>query len=413
MAQSEAEVRKQQAIERLIRLQAEKAIKTSMTTIVNGEIVRVPPPSPQGFSGEGNRLSEFPFESDEERDRERDQAMEVAQERLKAGVAPFAEDTNVQRLPWAKPEQPSSAVSPAAKAADEEVVPSHVPSFLSGATDVKAARAKYKVQVEWAIENRGKEQLNLVRELKRFWDWVNEPLVDVKELEHRTRQLPRIQKMLDNIEAAHAQHIKKLLDDIEAVASQVREFYQTNYKVLNSNREWDTKYKELIKNYQIVKDDPTTHTNDNLVAYFRQWRDIQEAAQKAVPTATPPSTTEVKIGLDPLDSSDQAIIYEWYKKAGGNAPIGQVMVVCSKGEKDGGTYTYKGQQYKMWHDSHGDPRSNSNDSRTAWKIMIKGKYQVVGIGYHSRGGYKAIFPFSSDTSVQLYPPQSTVTDRRT
>jgi hypothetical protein len=57
MAQTEAEIRKQQAIERLIRLQAEKAVKKTMTTIVDGEIIRVPPPDP--FTGGGRTVGEL------------------------------------------------------------------------------------------------------------------------------------------------------------------------------------------------------------------------------------------------------------------------------------------------------------------------------------------------------------------
>ena len=65
MAKTEIDVRKAQAIERLIQLQAEQAVKKTMTTIVEGEIIRVPPPSPPpvsppgAFSGKGEKVGEL------------------------------------------------------------------------------------------------------------------------------------------------------------------------------------------------------------------------------------------------------------------------------------------------------------------------------------------------------------------
>lgn len=67
MSQTEADVRKQQAIARLIQLQAERAVNRAlpktMTTIVDGEIIRVepssPPRTPGAFSGQGERVGEL------------------------------------------------------------------------------------------------------------------------------------------------------------------------------------------------------------------------------------------------------------------------------------------------------------------------------------------------------------------
>jgi hypothetical protein len=59
MAQSEQELRKKQAIERLIQIQAQRALDRArpqtLTTIVDGEIVRVPPPQAV-FPGDGNKV---------------------------------------------------------------------------------------------------------------------------------------------------------------------------------------------------------------------------------------------------------------------------------------------------------------------------------------------------------------------
>ena len=60
MAQSEAALRREQAIEQLIQRQAQRALQRSKTTIVDGEIVRTPPPqpTPSPFAGTGNKVGE-------------------------------------------------------------------------------------------------------------------------------------------------------------------------------------------------------------------------------------------------------------------------------------------------------------------------------------------------------------------
>jgi hypothetical protein len=60
MVKSEAALRREQAIERLVQLQAQKALQLCKTTIVGGEIVRTPPPEPTPgpLAGTGNKLGE-------------------------------------------------------------------------------------------------------------------------------------------------------------------------------------------------------------------------------------------------------------------------------------------------------------------------------------------------------------------
>ncbi len=60
MAQSEAALRREHAIEQLIQRQAQKALLRCKTTIVGGEIIRTPPPqrTPGPFTGSGNKLGE-------------------------------------------------------------------------------------------------------------------------------------------------------------------------------------------------------------------------------------------------------------------------------------------------------------------------------------------------------------------
>lgn len=412
------ELHKQEAIERLIRVQAEKAIKKSMTYITKyGDIVSIPPPSPKGFTGEGNRLSDYPFESDEERERERDESREAAQARHKAGLAPFEDDSNIKginRLPWAKKdEEPSSPPSSGAKDPNANVGPDRIPTMFSKArpvVNIQAARTKYKDPVEWAIKNRRAEQPDLVAELEALWVSINEPMVEIKEVKQLESQLPQIKVLLDNIQKAHVQ---KLFGDLQTRMDQVRVIYETNYEVFEASK-WESDYKEAQKSVGVFQKDSASHTDDNFDYYLESWREIQEAAQQLVPSA--PTTTALKIGLNPLDASDMEEIYQYFVTTGGNALKGHVTTVCTSQGKAGGHYTYKGKVYDMWHDSHGNQNANSDDSRTAWKILIDGKLQVVGIGHHTKNAnrYRAMFPFSDDPSIKDdYKPSNEITDART
>jgi hypothetical protein len=109
--------------------------------------------------------------------------------------------------------------------------------------------------------------------------------------------------------------------------------------------------------------------------------------------------TGLKIGLDPGD--DQEAILEAYQQTGGEGQWGRLNTVCTKAEKHGGTYRYGAKTYQMYHDSHGASGANSNLSVTAWKILVQGQLQVVGVGHHvGPASYAAVFPLSTDTSVR-------------
>lgn len=284
---SEAELRKQQIIDHLIQVQAQKAIKTSLTYIAaDGEILRIPPPSPKGFTGEGNRLSDYPFANAQERDSERKKAMETAQARLKAGLAPLEDDGNIEninRLPWAKKdEEPSSSPSSGAQGPDVDVTPKRVPTFLSRSTALKKvqeARAKYKEKVERAIKNYRSEQLNLVRELERLWAWINEAVSEPKELEHRVSQIARIQELLDEIEDAHVKYIEKLFGDLRTRMAQVKLLYEKDHALFKSEKNWESGYKEALESFDFLQKDSASHTVDNLLDYFKKWGNSGSGAE--------------------------------------------------------------------------------------------------------------------------------------
>ncbi len=421
-----------------------------------------------GLSDEGHRLSDWSFESDQERDAERKEAMATGQARYRAGLAPFEGEMDPSRIPSApRTEEPSASstrvpsdVESAIRrrrqfssgATDAEVDPigniedNLIPSdpnhgtiksemrkrrqFSSGASDeyvdVKSTRAAYQKEVDEAIRTRRREQPKAVGDLERLWTWINGEIDDSsEELEHRARQLPRIQELLTAIEEAHNEIVTKqrdaerkrirgLLEDISRVAAQVGVLLKSHYALLTSNDEWNRQYEKASGYFKILEGDPASQTEDNLGPHYETWQDLHRTAQQAVAGTASSSSADLKIGYDPFDPSDQATIYGHYADTGGRAPNGQVMTVCQAADKHGGTYTYKGQEYKMYHDSHGPREGNPEQSRTAWKILVNKKLQVVGIGRHIPGDadYRAIFPFSTDPSVKKYGPSPDIVDRR-
>jgi hypothetical protein len=64
----------------------------------------------------------------------------------------------------------------------------------------------------------------------------------------------------------------------------------------------------------------------------------------------------------------------------------------------------------MYHDSHG-PKNGNEQSRTAWKIVVDGKIQVVGVGYHKGNNYRAIFPHADGAGD--YAASNEIIDPRT
>lgn len=425
-------------------------------------------PTTSAFSGEGRRLSEWSFESDEERESERRAALATAQARYSAGLAPFEGEMDVSRIPWAPSEQrPSSQTrmssvlensirsrrpfSSGATESDvdplghiqENLIPSSPfhgliksevhkgRKFASGASDeyveLKSARGAYQQEVKSTIRNRRREQPSSVGMLERLWKWTNADIGDTtEETQHRYRQLPQVENLLITIEKTHNEleikkreaqqkYIQKLLSDIAGLSDQVALRLKDHYDLLNSNDTWRRKYDAATNYFDILSRDPASQTEENLEGLLKTWRSIHGAAEKEVTSATSSSITALKIGFDPYDSGDNTTIYGYYMQTGGLAPLGQVQTVCQKSDKYGGTYMYKGKSYDMYHDSHGPSEGNSSLSRTAWKILINGKLQVVGIGHHIKGAakYEAIFPYSTKPSVQEYGASPNITDSRT
>ncbi len=118
-----------------------------------------------------------------------------------------------------------------------------------------------------------------------------------------------------------------------------------------------------------------------------------------------------KIGWDPFDGGDQTTLFNYYQQIGGAGELQEFLTVCQKASKAGGHYTYKGVKHDMYHDSHG-PRDGNEQSRTAWKILVDGKIQVVGVGYHKGKNYRAIYPHTGSGAGD-YAASNEIADPRT
>ena len=460
-----------QARRRIVELNTQSAplqAKWVWTKTSYGEKREWIPDTTDPFTGEGHRLSDWPFESDEERDAERRAARETAQARFSAGLPPFAEErdiTRLMRMPSARTEEePSSAsrmlsflgdaihrrrpftsgateadVDPIS-AIESQLIPANPHhallkstarerrQFFTGVSfesvELKEAKEAYKKVVEDALQHHRREQPRMVGTLERLWNWITMDIDDSskKEVKSRHSQLPRIPKLLraiaethrkitKNKEEAEKKYVLELMAKITQLHSAINALRTTNYNTLTSDKVWSTDYTSTMSLFDAIQSDPLSQTEENLVALLEQLNTLHQAAQKILGIGAL-TTSVVQIGLNPFDSGDSDLIYTYYCNTGGIAPKGQVMTVCQKAEKYGGTYTYKGKKYDMYHDSHGPQEGNSDESRTAWKILINGKFQVVGIGHHIPGGaYMATFPYATDPSVQKYGPTPDITDK--
>lgn len=135
------------------------------------------------------------------------------------------------------------------------------------------------------------------------------------------------------------------------------------------------------------------------IALVQKWEKDQIKLEKNLIKLKPKEEAAKKIGLTWEDDSET--IMNYYAQIGGIAPSGQVGTVCTKTDKAGGHYTYKGTILDMFHSSHGNANSNSNDSRTAFTIVnpVTKVLEVVGIGVHNGPNtYDVIFFNSTNTS---------------
>lgn len=388
--------------------------------------------------------------------------MKTAQGRYSAGLAPFEGETDVSHIPWAPrtDEQPSSSERMSSLlsntirsrrpfssgATDEDIDPvTHItqnliPSspthgtvqsgvrqrrqFASGASDeyveLKSARFGLERKVKETIDKRRDEQPRLVGQLARLWDWTNAEIGDTsEETQYRLRQLPQIEQLIVTIEANHHEGLRRLTRQVTGTSTKVGSLLKANYELLSGNGAWWNKYQSADELLRIVKGDKASQTRENLLDLCGRWTDVLAEAEKAITSATSTTSTALKIGYNPFDTNDSTTVYDYYQQTGGLALKGHVLTVCQQADKAGGKYTYQGKVYDMFHDSHGpNPNTggNSAESRTAWKILIDGKLQVVGVGRHikSKGApkYQAIFPYSTDPTVKEYGASPNITDSR-
>jgi hypothetical protein len=141
-----------------------------------------------------------------------------------------------------------------------------------------------------------------------------------------------------------------------------------------------------------------------------QFEGLCESMQSSLDNAATTVTAKPIPKIGYVMPGDLGELYTIYTDIGGKGEQNQLLTVCGNSKKAGGHYTYKGVKYEMYHDSHGLP--SADNSRTAWKIMVEGQLQVVGVGYHNGKAYRAIFPHV-DTKDEDYPAQAEVVDPRT
>ncbi|MEZ4640017.1 MAG: hypothetical protein R2873_29980 [Caldilineaceae bacterium] len=301
--------------------------------------------------------------------------------------------------------------------------------FSSGASDeyveLKTEITAYDQEVKDAIAKYRNEQPKNVGTLERLWNWLTTDIDDSSDdVQHRHRQLTLVQQLLTTIQQAHIESEKRkkesekkrmqaLAGEIGVLSSNIEMMKTTHYTILHGDDAWWQDYESFTSLFAIIKKDSKSQTEENLADLVRRLKTLQQDAQSLLGTSS--TGAAVKIGLDPFDTTDANTIFDYYEQTGGIAPKGQVLTVCQKADKYGGTYTYQGKVYDMYHDSHGPKEGNSNESRTAWKILIGNKLQVVGIGHHIPGAakYEAIFPFATDPALQEYGPSPNITDSRT